>query len=130
MDFLNLLHYLQNLKIFLSWLVIFGKIDTTSSWQEMSLKVLRTLWIYWVWYFKGFCETTWNWIVFWFHVNCELFMFLPLGCDMWLPGNYLTRYYSLCDIGILAPAFVMVIEFCLCDGDEFHLCDGRLVSSL
>ena len=27
----------------LSWLVIFGKIDTKSSWQEMSLKALRTL---------------------------------------------------------------------------------------
>ena len=36
-------------------------------------------------------------------------------CDMWLPGDYLARYYSLCDIGILAPIFVMVIEFCLCD---------------
>ena len=53
-------------------------------------------------------------------------MFYPYAviCD------YLARYYSLCDIGILAPAFVMVIEFCLCDGDEFHLCDGRLVPSL
>ena len=36
-------------------------------------------------------------------------------CDMWLPDDYLARYYSLCDIGILAPVFVMVIEFCLCD---------------
>ena len=111
---MNLLHYLQNLKILLSWLVIFGKIDTTSSWQEMSLKVLRTLWIYWVWYFKGFCKTTWNWTIFWFHVNCELFMFLPLGCDMWLPSNYLGRYYSQFGISILAPIFVMVIKFRLC----------------
>lgn len=46
---------------------------------------------------------------------------------MWLPGDYLARYYSLCDIGILAPIFVMAIEFCLCDGNEFHLCDGILV---
>ena len=117
MDFMDLLHYLQNLKMLLSWLVIFGKIDTISSWQEMSLKVLRTLWIYWVWYFKGFRETTWNWFVFWFHVNCELFMFLSLGYDMWLPGDYLGRYYRLCDIGILAPVFVMVIEFQLCVGE-------------
>ena len=53
-------------------------------------------------------------------------MFYPYAviCD------YLARYYSLCDIGILAPTFVMVIKFCLCDGDEFHLCDGRLVPSL
>ena len=117
MDFIDLLHYLQNLMMLLSWLVIVGKLDTISSWQEMSLKVLRTLWIYWVWYVKGFCETTWNWIVFWFHVNCELFMFLPLGCDMWLSNDYLARYYSLCDISILAPVFVMVIEFRLCVGE-------------
>ena len=38
-------------------------------------------------------------------------MFLLLGCDMWLPGDYLPRYYSLSDIGILAPIFVMVIKF-------------------
>ena len=38
---------------------------------------------------------------------CELFMFYPCAvtCD------YLARYYSLCDIGILAPVFVMVISF-------------------
>ena len=117
MNFMDLLHYLQNLKMLLSWLVIFGKIDIVSSWQEMSLKILRTLWIYWVWYFKGFSETTWNWIMFWFHVNCELFMFLPLGYDMWLPGDYLARYYSLCDISILAHVFVMVIEFRLSVGE-------------
>ena len=37
-------------------------------------------------------------------------MFLPLGSDMWLPGDYLARYYSLCDIGILALIFVMVMS--------------------
>ena len=37
-------------------------------------------------------------------------------CDMWLPGDYLAKYYSLCDTRILAPIFVMVIEFRLCDG--------------
>ena len=94
----------------LSWLVIFGKIYTKSSWQEMSLKALRTLWLYWV-FQRLFCEITWNWTVFWFHVYYKLFMFLPLDSDMWLLGDYLARYYSLCDIGILAPVFVMVISF-------------------
>ena len=28
----------------------------------------------------------------------------------WLLGDYLVKYYSLCDIGILAPVFVMVIS--------------------
>ena len=37
-------------------------------------------------------------------------MFLPLGYDMWLPGDYLARYYSLCAISILAPVFVMVMS--------------------
>ena len=37
-------------------------------------------------------------------------MFLPLGYDMWLPGDYLARYCSLCAIGILAPVFVMVMS--------------------
>ena len=90
--------------------------DIWDNWYKIfltrnELKALRILWIYWVWYFKGFCEITWNWIVFWFLVNCELFMFLPLGCDMWLLGDYLTRYYSLCDI-------------------EFWLCVSELVSVL
>ena len=31
-------------------------------------------------------------------------------CDMWLLSDYLAKYYSLCDIGILAPVFVMVIS--------------------
>ena len=75
----------------------------------MSLKALRTLWLYWV-FQRLFCEITWNWTVFWFHVYYKLFMFLPLDNDMWLLGDYLARYYSLCDIGILAPVFVMVIS--------------------
>ena len=29
---------------------------------------------------------------------------------MWLLGDYLTKYYSLCDIDILALVFVMVIS--------------------
>ena len=45
-------------------------------------------------------------------------------CDMWLPDDYLAKYYSLCDTRILAPIFVIVIEFRLCNGDVFRLCDG------
>ena len=37
-------------------------------------------------------------------------------CDMWLPSDYQARYYSLCDIGILALIFVMIIEFRFCNG--------------
>ena len=90
--------------------------DIWDNWYKIfltrnELKALRILWIYWVWYFKGFCEITWNWIVFWFLVNYELFMFLPLGCNMWLLGDYLARYYSLCDI-------------------EFWLCVSELVPVL
>ena len=43
-------------------------------------------------------------------------MFYPcaVACDY--PVITLARYYSQCDIGILPPVFVMVIEFCVCDG--------------
>ena len=89
--------------------LIFGKIDTKSSWQEMSLKALRTLWIFWI-----FQRFLWNYLKLncvW--ISCKLWALyvFPLGCDMWLSGDYLDRYYSLCDLGILAPVFVMVISF-------------------
>ena len=115
----------------LSWLVIFGKLIEN---------LIDKKWFWKIWepceyigYFKGFVETTWKWTVFWILVNFELFMFLPLGYDMWLPGEYLVRYYSLCGIGILAPVFVVVMsfgfvsvdEFRLCVGDEFRLCVSR-----
>ena len=97
--------------------------------------------------YLGHSNILWNYLevnyVFWINVNLWALYVLPMCCDMWWPGNYLARYYSLCDIDILAPVFVMVIkfrlcdgdEFCLCDGifssgDEFLLCDGRFVSSL
>ena len=90
-----------NSKDVLSWLVIFGKLIEN---------LIDKKWFWKIWepceyigYFKGFCETTWNWTVFWFHVNCELFMLLPLGCDKWLLSDYPARCRSLCDIGILAP---------------------------
>ena len=77
----------------LSWLVIFGKIDTKPSWQEMSLKALRTLWIYWV-----FQRFLWNYLkVNYVLISCKLWALhvLPLNYDMWLPGDHLARYYSL-----------------------------------
>ena len=64
--------------------------------------------------------------------SCNLWALyvLPLCCDVWLLGDHLTRYYSLCNIGILAPVFVTAYEFRLCDGVEFRLCDGRLVPTM
>jgi len=53
-----------------------------------------------------------------------MFYLCAVTCD------YLARYYSLCDVDILAPVFVMVIEFCICDGDKFYPCDNKLVLSL
>ena len=130
MDFVDLLYYLQNLKM----LRYLGK------WIQNLLDKKRVLWesCEYFGYFKGFCEITWNWNVFWFHVNCEFFMFLPLSYDMWLTGDYLARYYSLCDNGILAPVFVMVIKsgfvsvnyFRLCVDNELWLCINRLVLAL
>ena len=54
-------------------------------------------------------------------------------CDIWLLGDYLARYYSLCDIGILAPVFVMVISFGFVSSmgsgfvsaNQFRLCVGH-----
>ena len=107
----------------------------------------------WVWRLYESCEYLWILKVLrnYLEMNCVLnscnlwaLYVLPLYHDMWLLGDYLARYYSLCDIGILALVFVMVIEFRLCDQQwvpslwrqissifvtvyEFHLCDGRLV---
>ena len=93
------------------------EIDRKSYWQETILKNLRTLWIYWM-----LQRFLWNYL----EMNCVLnscnlwaLYVLPLCRDMWLLGDYLARYYSLCDIGILAPVFVTAYEF--------RLCDGRLV---
>ena len=104
--------------------------------------LLDNKWVWRLWelceyfgYFKGFCETTWNWTAFWFYVNCELFMFLPLGRDMWLPDNYLARYYSLCDIDILAPSLwwlwvpALCRQWALCQWWVLALCQ-RWVSAL
>ena len=107
--FYGLIALFANPKDVLSWLVIFGKLIKN---------VIDKKWFWKTWepceyigYFNGFCETTWNWIVFWFHVNCKLFMFLPFSRDVWLLGDYLAKCRSLGDIGILTP--------CLC---------GRLMS--
>ena len=97
-----------NSKDVLFWLVIFGKLIE----NVIDKKWFWKIWEYceYIGYFKDFCETTWDWIVFWFYVNCELFMFLPLGHDMWLPGDYPARCRSLCDIGILAPHLRGIID--------------------
>ena len=52
-------------------------------------------------------------------ISCNLWALyvLPLCHDVWLPSDYLARYYSLCDISILASIFVMVIEFWLYVGN-------------
>ena len=99
-QFYGIIALFASSKDVLSWFVIFGKLIE---------HVIDKKWFWKTWepceyigYFKGFCETTWNWIVFWFHVNYELFMLLPLCCDIWLPSDYPARCRSLCDIGILA----------------------------
>ena len=58
-----------------------------------------------------FYETTWKWIMYFeLKVICELFIFYPctVTCD------YLNRYYSLCDIGILAPFLWWLLAPALC----------------
>ena len=67
-----------------------------------------------------------------FLISCKLWTLhvLPLGCDMWLPYNYPARYYSLCDIGILAPVFVIVMSSGFVSAYEFQLCVSRLVPAL
>ena len=104
------------------------EIERKSSWRGMSLKALRTLWIYWV-----FQRFLWNYL----KLNCVLIScklwalhVLPLGCNIWLLGDYPTRYYSLYDISILAPVFMSADKFQLCVSDELRLCVGRLVLAL
>ena len=88
--------------------LIFGKIDTKSSWQEMSLKALRTLWIFWM-----FQRFLWNYL----KLNCVLISYKLWALYVFTFGlwhvitRWLPSYYSLCDLGILAPVFVMVISF-------------------
>ena len=118
-DFMDLLYYLKDLKMLYLDLWYLGKLIQN---------ILDNKWVWRLWepceyigYFKGFCETTWNWAVFWFHVNCELFMFYlwPVTCD------YPTKYYSLCDISILAPIFVMVMNSRFVSANEFRLFVGN-----
>ena len=86
MDFMDLLHYSQ----FKDALII-GRVDTKSSWQEMRLKALRSLWIS-----LDIKKVLWNYL----EMNCVLnscnlwaLYVLPLCRDVWLPGDYLARYY-------------------------------------
>ena len=103
MDFMDLWHHLQNLKML--WRL--GKLIQT---------LLDKKWVWRLWeaceyllILKGFVKLLGNELCF-DYVICELFMFYhcTVMCD------YLAKYYSLCDIGILASVFVMVIEFQLC----------------
>ena len=133
--FMDLLYYLKDLTMLYLDLWYLGKLIQN---------LLDKKWVWRLWepceyigYFKGFCETTWKWTMFWFHVNYELFIFLPLGCDMWLLDDYPARYYSLCDIGIFTRLcdgyeFWLCVgnEFRVCVGDEFWLCVGRLIPAL
>ena len=106
-DFMDLVYYLKDLTILYLDLWCLGKLIQN---------LLDKKWVWRLWesceyfgYFKGFYKTTWNWIVFWFHVNCELFMFLPLGwtCDY----PMITQLDTIvCDIVILAPVFVMFMS--------------------
>ena len=50
--------------------------------------------------------------------SCNLWTLyvLSLCRDVWLPGDYLSKYYILCNIGILTPILVTAYKFCLCDG--------------
>ena len=93
---------------------VIWEVNTKSFWQEMSWGLWESS------EYLGHSNILWNYLemnyVFWINVNLWALYVLPMCCDMWLPGNYLARYYSLCDIDILAPVFVMVIKFRLCDG--------------
>ena len=123
-DFMDLFYCLKDLKMLYLDLWYLG---------NLIQNLLDKEWVWRLWepceyigYLKGFCENTWNWTVFWFHVNCELFMFYlwAMTCD------YPTRYYSQCDIGILALIFVMVISLSFVSANEFWLCVGKLVLAL
>ena len=64
----------------------------------------------------------WNYLETNYVLNsCKLWALfvLPLGFDMWLPSDNLVRYYSLRDIGILAPIFVMVMSYSFVLAIEF-----------
>ena len=87
---------------------VIWEVNTKSFWQEMNWRLWEPC------EYLEHSNILWNYLevnyVFWIKGNLWASYVLPMCCDMWLPGDYLTRYYSLCDIGILAPVFVMVIS--------------------
>ena len=93
---------------------VIWEVNTKSFWQEMSWGLWEPC------EYLGHSNILWNYLevncVFWIKGNFWVLYVLPMCCDMWLPSDYLARYYSLCNIGILALIFFMVIEFRLCDG--------------
>ena len=71
-------------------IALFAKLKMLWYLGKLIQNLLDKKWVWRLWelceyfgYFKSFCETTWNWTVFWFHVNCELFMFFlwAVACD-------------------------------------------------
>ena len=89
------------------------EVNTKSFWQEMSWRLWEPC------EYLGYPNILWNYLevnyVFWIKGNLWALYVLPMCCNIWLPSEYLARYYSLCNIGILALVFVMVIKFHLCD---------------
>lgn len=79
---------------FLRWnlflIALFAKLKMLWYSGKLIQNLLDKKWVWRLWelyeyfgYFKVFCETTWNWTVFGFYVNCKLFMFFPwaVTCD-------------------------------------------------
>ena len=100
----------ERFKDALSWLVIFRKIHTKPSWQEMSLKALRTLWIYWV-----FQRFLWNYLkVNYVLISCKLWALHIFTLGLW---HVITQWlpYPLdtivCVTLLSLPVFVMVMSF-------------------
>ena len=106
MRFMDLL--LQKYKDAFIFTYVIWEVNTKSFWQEMSWRLWEPC------EYLGRPNILWNYLevnyVFWIKVKLWAPYVLLMCCDMWLPGNYLTRYYSLCDIGILAPVFVSAIS--------------------
>ena len=87
---------------------VIWEVNKKSFWQEMSWRLWEPC------EYLGHSNILWNYLevnyIFWIKGNLWALYVLPMCCDMWLLGDYLARYYSLCDISVLAPIFVMVIS--------------------
>ena len=108
-EFYGFIALFTNSKDVLSWLVIFGKLIEN---------VIDKKWFWKIWepceyigYFKDFCETTWNWTVFWFHVNFELFMFYPWAMTFDYP--VITQSDVVIFVTLVSWHLVFVANWCL-----------------